>query len=155
MFAVIFQFTLNMTSSQYKNISENPFEVLSWITDRWVYKDGEDTIYEKWVKSGDNMFSGESYTVRNGDTVFTEQLKIEKIGDDICYTAIVKHNPEPVSFKLVELEDSKAVFENPEHDFPNRIIYELRDNSVLYARVEGKNKKGEDASIELHYTRVR
>jgi hypothetical protein len=155
LFALIFQLTANMASSQCKNISENPFEKLSWIADRWVFKDGEDIIYENWVKSGDTLFSGESYTVRDGDTVFTEQLKIEKIGDDVSYTAIVGHNPGPVSFKLIELEDSKAVFENPEHDFPNRIIYELMNNSVLHARVEGKNKKGEDASIELYYTRAR
>jgi hypothetical protein len=152
LFAVIFQLTFPMASSQYKN---NPFEKLSWIADRWVCKDGENVTYENWVKSGDTLFSGESYTVRDGDTVFTEQLKIEKLGDDVFYTAIVKHNPGPVSFKLVELDDNKAVFENPEHDFPNRITYELRDNSVLYARVEGKNKNDEDAAIEFFYTRVR
>ena len=31
--------------------------------------------------------------------------------------------PGPVSFKLVEVTGRKTVFENREHDFPNRIIY--------------------------------
>ena len=121
--ALIFQLIAYMAPSQNKNIQESPFEKLGWIADRWVYKDGENITYENWIKSGDTLFSGESYTVKDGDTVFNEQLKIEKIGDDVFYIATVKHNPGPVSFKLVELKDKKAVFENPEHDFHNRIIY--------------------------------
>lgn len=144
-----------MAFSQDNNITESPFEKLGWIADRWIYTDGKETTYENWVKTNDTLYSGESYTVRDGDTVFNEQLKIEKNGDDVFYTAIVKHNPGPVSFKLTEINNNKAVFENPEHDFPTRITYELRNNSVLYAKAEGKNKNGEAAEFELFYTRAR
>jgi hypothetical protein len=144
-----------MASSQNKNTDSNPFEKLSWIVDRWISPLGESITYENWVRVDDTTFSGESHTIKDGDTVFTEQLKIEKIGDDIYYTAVVKHNPGPVHFKLVELGENKAVFENPKHDFPNRIIYMLKDDGTLYARIEGKNKKGEDAAGEFFYTRAR
>jgi len=144
-----------MAYSQDKNIDSNPFDKLNWIVDKWISTPGESITYENWVRLDDITYSGESHTIRNGDTVFTEQLKIEKVGDDIFYTAIVEHNPGPVSFKLIELEDNKAIFENPEHDFPNRIIYMLKDDGLLYARIEGKNKKGKEVYSEFFYTRVR
>lgn len=152
---IIFQLTAIMAQFHENNISEDPFEKLNWIVDNWIYKDGDNITYENWIKENDSLLIGESYTVRNSDTVFSEQLKIERIEGDVYYTAVVKHNPGPVRFMLVELGDNKAVFENPEHDFPNRIIYELRDNSVLHAKVEGKDKNGRAASLELFYKRVR
>lgn len=154
-----------MAFSQDNNTDSNPFDKLSWIADRWISMPGENMqgesipgesiTYENWVRLDDTAYTGESYTVKKGDIVFTEQLKIEKIGDDIFYTAIVEHNPAPVHFKLVELDLNKAVFENPEHDFPNRIIYMLKKDGSLYARIEGRNKKGEEITGEFFYTRAR
>lgn len=144
-----------MALSQDKNITESPLEKLDWIVDRWIYTDSKEITYENWVKTNDSLYSGESYTVRDGDTVFNEQLKIGKVGDDVYYTAIVKHHPGPVTFKLIDIDNNRAVFENPEHDFPNRITYGLRDNSILYAKAEGKNKNGEATEFELFYTRAR
>ena len=152
---LVFQLIVYMVPSQDKNIPVNQVQALGWIVDKWVYKAGDNITYENWTMENDSLFIGESHTVKDGDTVFNEQLKIEKIKDDVFYTAIVKHNPGPVSFKLVELSDKKAVFENPGHDFPNRITYELQNNSLLYAKVEGKDKNRNDASFELFYTRVR
>lgn len=144
-----------MSFPQNKNAVSDTFEKLSWIEDNWISPQDGSIIYENWVRVDDSAYSGESYTVKNGVTVFTEKLKIEKIGDDIFYTAVVAHNPGPVHFKLVELDENKAVFENPEHDFPNRIIYMLKDDGLLYARIEGKNKKGEEVTGEFFYTRAR
>ena len=42
----------------------------------------------------------------------------------------------PTPFRLVELGESRAVFENAQHDFPQRILY-WRDGETLHARIEG------------------
>jgi hypothetical protein len=44
---------------------------------------------------------------------------------------------EGTDFVLVRLEEQRAVFENLEHDFPKRIIYE-REGDHLTSRIEGK-----------------
>ena len=144
-----------MNFTQDKNAALDNFEKLSWIVDSWISQQGESITHENWTRLNDTVYSGESHTIKDGDTVFTEQLKIEKIGEDIFYTAAVAHNPGPVSFKLVELENNKAVFGNPEHDFPNRIIYMLKDDGSLYARIEGKNKEGKEVTGEFFYIRAR
>ncbi len=44
-------------------------------------------------------------------------------------------NREPVPFKLLRISETEVVFENPTHDFPQRIIYRKRDPG-LWARIE-------------------
>ena len=157
---LIFTFLILMLS---KNLSsqqlpkEEPFSMdkLNWVLDRWVGEGNGGTMYENWVKADDNLFKGDACTIKNGDTIFTESLKIEKIGEDIFYAAEVPHNPGPVSFKLINLTDTEAVFENPEHDFPNKIIYTLKEDGSLYARIEGKNKRGEEKIGEFFFKKAR
>lgn len=60
---------------------------------------------------------------------------------------------EEASFKLVKLEKNLAVFENPEHDFPQRIIYKLEDGETLKARIEGKSK-GKERGVDFPMKRV-
>lgn len=49
----------------------------------------------------------------------------------------VAHLLKIVAFKLVRNGPREAVFENPEHDFPQRIIYRLESDGALFARIEG------------------
>jgi hypothetical protein len=61
-----------------------------------------------------------------------------------------------VPFKLISDENKKAVFENPEHDFPQRVIYVLNADGSMTALVEGKMRgQGEERRIEFQFNRVR
>ena len=44
------------------------------------------------------------------------------------------------SFKLIECKDGRVVFENPTHDFPQRIIYHVDKDGLLMASIEGIDK---------------
>jgi hypothetical protein len=134
--------------------SQTDFEKLSWIVDRWVSTDGESISYEHWEKSSDNLLTGGSETVKNGDTLFAEKLKIEYYEGNIYYIADVKHNPAPVRFKLVSLSESEAVFENPEHDFPQRITYKQMEGS-LHASIEGPGKDNKWKKIDFIMNKMR
>lgn len=127
---------------------------LLWIVDDWVNAEGELVCYEHWKKVNDSLFEGGSETVKNGDTVFTEKLKLLKQNNDIFYVANVKHNPAPVYFKFTGLETGKAVFENPDHDFPKKISYELNDG-ILHAYIEGLSNKGDWKKVDFYFSRKR
>ncbi|RPI16928.1 MAG: hypothetical protein EHM58_10990 [Ignavibacteriae bacterium] len=135
-----------MSNSQIKDISLDKFD---WMLDNWVMADENGITRERWIKESDTILRGNSYTIKNGDTVFTEKISIEKRGDEIFYIAIVAHNPGPVDFKLVYLSDTKAVFENPEHDFPQRITYINEEDGSLFAQIEGPNKDGKTIKIDF------
>lgn len=132
-------FTIIMTDNLLTQ-TQDDMNKLSWIVDRWISKEGASTSYEHWEKTSDVLFTGGSETVKNGDTVFAEKLKIEVIDGSIYYIADVSHNPEPVKFKLTYVTETEAVFENPQHDFPKKITYMLVEGK-LHASIEGPSKK--------------
>lgn len=134
--------------------AQSDMEKLSWIVDRWVSTDGESTTCEHWETVSETLFTGGSETTKNGDTVFAEKLKIEVIDGNIYYVADVSHNPAPVKFKLTLLTESEAVFENPEHDFPQKISYKHSDGN-LHASIEGPDKAGKWGKIDFIMKKMR
>ncbi len=127
---------------------------LEWIVDNWISSTGETKSYEHWQKIDDEHFVGGSETVKNGDTLFSETLKLEKQTEGIFYIADVKHNPAPVKFKLIEVTDTSAVFVNPDHDFPQKISYENKDGN-LHAWIEGPGKNGTWKKVDFLMIKMR
>jgi hypothetical protein len=99
--------------------------------------------------AGGSMF-GVSRTVANGKTVFFEYLRIETRGDGLFYVAHPKARTPGTDFKLVRLSGQEAVFENPAHDFPKRLIYRKNADGSLTARIEGNGTEKEKPQ-EFHY----
>ncbi len=58
----------------------------------------------------------------------------------------------PTVFVMTENEGSRAVFSNPENDFPQRVIY-WREGDVLHARIEG-DMNGQAQSVEWRFNRA-
>jgi hypothetical protein len=127
---------------------------VAWIADSWIISSGDAVTHEHWTKVSDTLFEGGSETIKNGDTIFSEKLKIIVKDNDIFYVADVKHNPAPVYFKLVYSDSNKAVFENPEHDFPQKITYELSGGD-LHAYIEGNGKDRKWKKVDFYFTRRR
>ena len=138
------------TSSQHKSLDS-----VSWIVDKWIMTKGEIVTTESWEKVNENLFRGESLTIKTRDTIFHEKLELKIIDSEIYYIADVKHNPEPVKFKLTFCSNNEVHFENPAHDFPQKIIYKLLDSSKFSVRIEGKISTGEIKSSEWLYERAR
>src|SRR5690242_2313289 len=122
---------------------KSDMDKLLWIVESWVSAENESRSYEEWKKTDDNLFEGGSRTVKNGEVIFEEKLMIENTSEGIFYVANVKHNTAPVRFKLTEVNDTLAVFENPEHDFPKKITY-MNENGSLHAFIEGPGKDGKN-----------
>ncbi len=111
---------------------------LSWMNGGWVQKSGGVEIEERWVGPRGDLLAGVNITVARGRTSF-EFLRIAKTPKGIAYIA-QPGGKTPVEFPLKEMSEKKVVFENLAHDFPQRIIYEVRADGTLLARVEGMLK---------------
>lgn len=127
---------------------------LLWIADSWVSASGETTSYEEWKVINDNLYEGGSKTVKEGKTIFSETLKIESTAEGIYYVADVAHNTAPVKFKLTSVSDTSAVFENPLHDFPQKITYLLEEGN-LHAIIEGPGKDGKIKKVDFFMQKMR
>lgn len=112
---------------------------LEWLVGSWANISEESRFYETWTRANDSVFSAYSYMTISGDTVFSEIAAIELIGDKLFYivTASGQNDSLPVSFRLISTSNGEFIFENKEHDFPQRIIYKNPAPDSLYARIEG------------------
>jgi hypothetical protein len=113
---------------------------LSWMSGCWAVSREPLEIEEHWSKPAGGTMLGFSRTIKGGRTVFSEFMQIAPAGDKIVYTARIGSGQPGTPFTLTRLSDNEAVFENPKHDFPQRIIYRRSGDRVLHARIDGTDK---------------
>lgn len=124
-----------------------------WIVDNWVSAEGESRSYEEWKVVNENLYEGSSKTIKNSEVIFSEQLIIENSPEGIFYIADVEHNSAPAKFRMSSVSDSTVVFENPEHDFPKKITYQLEGGN-LHAFIEGPGKDGSAMKIDFYMIKM-
>lgn len=127
-------------------------ENLGWLSGQWKSAGEQVQIEEHWTDVAGGTLLGVSRTVRGEKTAFFEYLRIEARGGQIYYIALPGGRAPGTAFRLVKLEGQEAVFENPMHDFPKRIIYRLADDGTLTARIEGDGTEREKPQ-EFRYKR--
>lgn len=129
---------------------------LAWIAGCWASDGGETGSVEQWMPLAGETLLGVSRIVKNGKTIEHEFMQIRPEKGHIAYIALPSGQTQ-ASFPLASVTDSKAVFENLEHDFPQRIIYELVTSAAgpqhLHARIEGM-RNGKLKGIDYPMTRV-
>ena len=109
---------------------------LSWLAGSWVLEDGGRSVHEVWFEPVDGVMAGLSQTKRPGRKPTVEFMTITAEPAGATFTAS-PDGETPTPFLLKPgLAPQEAVFENPGHDFPQRIIYH-RCGVDLCARIEG------------------
>ena len=126
---------------------------LSWMAGDWqTAPGGRRQIEEHWTGVAGGTMMGMSRTVAGEKTVEFEYLRIEQRADGIYYVAHPKARCPATDFKLTKASATEAVFENPQHDFPKRIIYRKSGADSLTASIDG----GEGSkAMTFSFTRVR
>jgi len=132
--------------------TKTSIEDISWLSGCWEMSEGDFIVTELRMAPTGNIMIGLSQTVSNNKTSGYEFLKIEEKEDKLVYTAIPSGQTE-TSFYQVLLNDTMVVFENMEHDFPQRIIYTLLNKDSFNARVEA-TENGELKGFDLQMKRV-
>ncbi|MDT0553633.1 DUF6265 family protein [Urechidicola vernalis] len=108
----------------------------------WKYEHKE--TYEVWTKQNDSVLNGVSYKLQNGEKKISEKLKLQKIEDQIIYSAQVlnQNNAKWIDFELNNRVKDKLSFENTTHDFPNKIQYTLITKEKILVEVKDNNNQG-------------
>jgi hypothetical protein len=125
---------------------------LTWLAGSWVLVSKDAVSEEHWTLPRGHTMLGLNRTVISGRTAAFEYLRIESTPDGIVLLASPHGRDPPTRFPLVESGPRRAVFENPSHDFPNRIAYE-RSGDRLDARIEGR-QDGQPISEEWTWRRT-
>ena len=126
---------------------------LSWLEGRWEGTSGGLAMEEHWTAPRGGALLGLHRDVKDGRMVSFEFLRIQETPEGVVYFASPRSAP-PTPFRLAELGDRRVVFENRQHDFPQRILYWIDPAGALHARVEGP-QGGKTVSEEWVWTGVR
>jgi hypothetical protein len=124
---------------------------LAFLTGCWRFERNGRIVEEHWLAPAGGSLVGVSRTVAGGKTVDFEFLQLRDLPDGLTYIAKPSRQPE-ASFKLTTKTADEAVFENPQHDFPQRIRYR-RSGDTLHARIEG-TLDGKPRAIDYAYVKT-
>jgi hypothetical protein len=116
----------------------------------WLDCSGGREASETWTDPREALLIGTAVT-RSGGEVSFEYARIAPVDGVLAYVAQPGGAP-ATAFRLIASELRRAVFENPDNDFPQRVIYQ-RTGDVLTARIEGR--MGErDAAMDWHFDKA-
>ena len=110
---------------------------LAWLEGTWGGATNGVTMEEIWSSPAGGGIIGMHKDSKGGRMVSFEFFRVvPRDSGGVCYLASPGGKP-AVSFCAIELTDRRVVFENREHDFPQRVIYWLEKDGRLHARIEG------------------
>jgi hypothetical protein len=125
-------------------------EIADWLLGDWQANSAKSTTYESWHQISNTTFEGLGTTTRNDKAPTSETLRLVEMSGEIFYFAKVPHNPMPIAFKLLKCDHETLIFENTEHDFPQRLNYSKINDEQIKVFVSDTNNKG----FELNFQRI-
>ncbi|MFW0737048.1 DUF6265 family protein [Flavobacterium sp. T12S277] len=137
-----------------ESVEKDKIKVADWLIGNWENKSPEGVLTENWQKLNDSTFSASSYFIKEKDTIHFESIVLTQKDETLTYIATVKgqNNDKPVSFSATAESDKQLVFENPKHDYPQKITYTKGANNTLTAEISG-NLNGKPSSEKFVMTK--
>jgi hypothetical protein len=127
-------------------------DAVAFLAGAWEGRDADGVEMEElWSAPKGNSMLGLHRDVARGRTVSFEFLRIAVEAEGVVYWASPQGRP-ATPFRLVESGARRAVFANPAHDFPKRILYWIDAAGALHARIEGE---GGAQALEWTWRRAR
>ncbi|MDQ3100149.1 MAG: DUF6265 family protein [Bacteroidota bacterium] len=128
------------TTSTVSSAFDRPLDKL---IGKWIDDQGDDStvFHEQWTRTDQRNYKGIGFVMMRLDTVSIENLGIQLTDSGTYYSAQIPSQNEgrPVYFKLTSAADS-LVFENAQHDFPQRIVYAPSSPTGWKVNVSGRQQ---------------
>lgn len=130
-------------------------ERLAWLQGCWRIDAGNRIVEEQWSAPRGGTLLGNSRTVRDGKTIEHEFVIVRETAEGRLAYEVSPSGRPPTVFTSISLDDGGVVFENQQHDFPQRVAYQRKGGDLL-AWIEGpaKNAPGQLRRVEYPYRKV-
>jgi hypothetical protein len=120
----------------------------------WELRRGNRRTVERWERVAGAVYHGESRTWVGETLAGGETIVLSPDPGGAWTYAVDPDTQRPASFKATLITDTLVVFENPRHDFPQRIGYRPAGADSLYAWIEGITP-GAGRRVDFPFARVR
>jgi hypothetical protein len=124
---------------------------MAWLAGCWIQARPNGSVEELWMAPGGGTMLGLGRTVRDGKLREYEFVRIVEADGSLAFVAKPSGQDE-ATFPLKAITPAEAVFENPAHDFPQRVIYRRTGTDAISARVEGEIG-GQAKGVDFTYKR--
>jgi hypothetical protein len=134
-------------------LAASEMEKLGFMAGCWSGSNGREQFEEMWMKPAAGSMLGAARTLVSGKTVFfeTHVISVDKEGKTVMNIRL-RTNPTTTPFTLIQASGEEAVFSNPAHDYPQRVIYRKTADGLL-GRIEGV-EKGKEKAIDYPMKRI-
>ena len=126
---------------------------LAWLGGCWKAANAETGSEEYWMPAAGDTMLGMGRTVKQGKTVTHEFMQIRVGADGVLSFVAHPAGQRTAAFAMLRMSDNEVVFENAQHDFPQRVAYKLEADGRLAARIEGM-RNGSLRVIDFPMSRV-
>ena len=123
-------------------------EQIAWLQGCWQSVTGDRVVEEQWTAPRAGSMLGTGRTTRGTTLIEYEFVVVRERGDRLVYLAHPSGQP-PAEFVSIAISSTEVVFENAQHDFPQRVGYQ-RQGPDLAAWIEG-TKDGQTRRVDFHY----
>ena len=128
---------------------------LGWLLGDWQMEKKDGLLIESWQQANDSTLEESSYMQKNsGEKKLLEKVQLVSRQDSLYNIPVVadQNGQRPVKFLITSFSKKEFTAENPEHDFPKRIFYEMISPDSLHARIDGGRLMPEKKS-DFYYLR--
>jgi len=125
---------------------------LAWLAGCWISTSGDRVVEEHWMPPRGDSMLGMSRSTRR-DSLRGHELVVIRSGPEGLVYRAYPSGQASARFPVLEAVPGRVVFEDPEHDFPQRIGYRTRGPDSLLAWIEGSTDAGM-RRIEFPYRRA-
>jgi hypothetical protein len=141
--------------AQQPSFTHRDFRGLDKLVGTWRTEKKNGVLYESWQKNSDDQFDGKSFKITNADTIVLERVRLAREGTRIVYAVRVdgENDGKETLFYLREIKGNDYIFEDKEHDFPQRVVYNMQSGNTLHAYIEGEIG-GKSKQSEYNYIRL-
>ncbi len=134
------------------NAQANSLEAVQWFSGCWERASGDRRTVERWHPPAQGVMRGVSRSFAGATETGGERLRIYSSDGTLIYEA----HPSTqalTEFRATSITSDEIVFENPAHDFPQRVIYRKQGTDSLVARIEG-DRAGRSQPVTFAFRRI-
>jgi hypothetical protein len=125
---------------------------VAWLQGCWELRDGDRVVEERWTPPRAGGMLGVGRTTRGSKLVEHEFIVLTERDGRLAYEAHPSGQA-TTTFMSRPITGREVVFENPAHDFPQRVGYRLATPGELLAWIEGTSG-GRPRRLEFAYRSV-
>lgn len=149
----IFLATIFLVSEIGATSTEIRIGNLHWLSGCWASDGGEPGSGEQWMLPAGGSMLGVNRSVKNGKTTAFEFMRIVETGQTSLMLIASPSGQPTATFMLASMSDDEVIFENPDHDFPQRIAYRRQPDARLLGWIDGKIS-GSKRRVEFPMTAI-